>query len=137
MFQLRNVVLFATLVVGATLLSACGAQPSATPPPAGSPPEVVSGFKIAKQHGCLGCHSMDGRKLSASTLKGLPGSNVTLDNGTVVVADEAYMRRTITHPDDEIVKGYKKGVMSAAMKNQPQLSESEINDLVAYMMSLK
>ena len=37
---------------------------------------------------------------------GLYGSQVTLDDGSTVVADDAYIRRSITDPDAQRVAGY-------------------------------
>ena len=44
------------------------------------------------------------------------GSQVPLDNGQTVVADDAYLKESFTDPDAKIVKGFQKGVMAATVK---------------------
>ena len=49
------------------------------------------------------------------SFKGLAGGTSTLTNGQTVTADDAYLERSITDPDAEIVKGYHAGIMAAAI----------------------
>ena len=61
---------------------------------------------MAADVGCQGCHT-DRDTSIAPTWSGLFGSTVELDDGSTVVADEDYIRRSIVDPHAEIVAGYR------------------------------
>lgn len=72
------------------------------------------GLAIIKANACLTCHSLDGSKIIGPTFKGLYGTKriVITDQGEKeVVATDDYIRRSITDPNAEIVKGFSKGLM--------------------------
>jgi hypothetical protein len=55
-----------------------------------------------------------------------------------VTADDAYLRRAIADPDAEIVKGYRAGVMSAAISGFGlDAKPDDVDALVAYLKSQK
>lgn len=92
---------------------------------------VAQGANAYTHLGCAGCHNAnDGR---APKLAGLYGSTVTLSDGHTLLADEAYLERSILDPRADIVRGYYpmmpsyRGVATA----------EEISALVLYMKSLK
>ncbi len=60
----------------------------------------------------------------------LAGSEVELEDGSVVVADEAYLRRSIQEPGAEIVAGY------TTRMPQNSLSDEQIDAVVAYISEL-
>jgi cytochrome c oxidase subunit 2 len=91
-----------------------------------------SGKAIASQNGCAACHSIDGTPLTGPTWRGLFGSNVELADGSTVVADEAYLAESLADPGAKVVLGYLPGVMP-----QYALTESQIEDIVAYLATLK
>ncbi len=93
-----------------------------------------AGRQYAQQFGCLACHSVDGTKLVGPTWKGLFGHEVTLEDGTIVVADEAYLRTSIVNPAAQIVRGYP-NVMPATY--QDQLSQEQIQAIIEYIKSLR
>ena len=51
-------------------------------------------------------------------MKGLAGSSVTLDEGSTVMADDAYLERAILDPDAQIPEGFEAGIMSGAVASQ-------------------
>lgn len=63
-------------------------------------------------------------------------SRLQLDDGTYVVADDAYLRESIAEPDAKTVKGFSKGVMSNVIK-AGSIPPDEVDALVAYIKSLK
>ncbi len=69
------------------------------------------GAKLARRSGCATCHSLDGSPHPGPTWKGLYGQRRVLANGQEVVADEAYLLRSIVEPDAEIAQGFAKGMM--------------------------
>ena len=93
------------------------------------------GALLAKSKGCLACHSVTSTPLeSAPTWFGLFGSTVTLEDGSTVTADEAFLRESIVDPLAKIVQGY--GPTMPATYGT-LLSEEEIANIIAYIMTLK
>jgi len=91
-----------------------------------------SGRALVSQNGCLACHSIDGSALTGPTWRGLAGGTVELGDGTSVVADDAYLAESISDPTAKVVLGYQPGIMP-----QYSLTEAQINDIVAYIATLK
>lgn len=88
-----------------------------------------AGALLYEQYGCITCHG---------TGKGPPfidlyGSNVKLDNGQTVVADDAYLRESILFPTAQIVAGYRP--IMPTFKGQ--LNEDQVLNLIAYIKSLR
>ena len=67
----------------------------------------------------MACHSLSGSAGAGPALDGLAGSSVTLADGSTVTADDEYLERAITAADAQIVKGYRAGVMPAAVAGFP------------------
>ncbi len=99
-------------------------------------PTAALGTKLYTSLGCNACHSLTGAKGVGPTFKGLAGSQVKLDNGQTVTADDVYLISSIEDPDKDIVAGYQKGVMSATIK-PGQISPSDAQALVEYIKTLK
>lgn len=98
---------------------------------------AVSGAAAAGQKvyqaNCATCHSVNGTKIVGPTWKGLYGSKVELESGDTVTVDDAYIKESIETPNAKIVKGY-----PAAMPSfKGVLSDQQINDVIAYMKTLK
>jgi cytochrome c oxidase subunit II len=127
---------FAVLWVAAmaALLGACGGG-SETDEAAPADPQAAAGMQI-HQNSCAGCHSTDGSRRSGPSFSGLAGSQVQLDDGSTVEADDEYLRRAIQEPDAEIVDGYNKGIMSNVVR-EGQFDEEETNQLIAYIKTLR
>lgn len=91
-----------------------------------------SGKAIVSQNGCLACHSIDGTALTGPTWRGLYGSSVELSDSSMVAADEAYLIESVANPAAKVVLGFQPGIMP-----QYSLTESQVNDVVAYLATLK
>jgi cytochrome c oxidase subunit 2 len=93
-------------------------------------PEAAEGLAISRSSGCASCHGSDGQGGLASPFVGLLGSEIELDDGSTVVADEAYIRESITDPD----------ARNAADQRLPMpsnnLSDDEVDLVVAYIVEL-
>ncbi len=61
---------------------------------------------------------------------GLAGSEVELENGSLVVADDSYLRRAISQPAAEIVAGYTTKMPTNA------LSDQQIDAVISYISEL-
>ncbi len=99
----------------------------------GAPGESMeqAGAKVFQADGCPTCHVADGTGLGPSLL-GVYGNPVKLTTGETVIADDAYMRESILLPKAKIVFGYT-GIMPSF---QSQLSEEQLNNLLAYLRAL-
>ena len=88
-------------------------------------------------YGCLACHSLDGTEKVGPTYRGIYGKEVTVitdgEERTVTV-DEGYIRRSVYRPDADIVEGFNEGQMQSY---QGMISEEEIDQIVAYLETLK
>jgi cytochrome c oxidase subunit 2 len=87
------------------------------------------GAQLFQQMGCRACHTAGG---TAPALERLFGSQVQLQSGDTVLADESYIRESILDPRARMVAGY----APIMPPFQGQLSEEELTQLVAYIKSL-
>jgi len=103
--------------------------------PSTSPAQLLArGKALYTSDGCSACHSLTGSAGAGPTFNGLAGSTVTLTNGSTVTADDAYLSRSITAPDAQIVKGYQSGIMSAAVAGYGlDKKPADVQALVAYV----
>lgn len=128
---------FFVLAILVFLLAACGGGGGAAPAPSAGGANVANGEKLFKQTvigsqaGCITCHSLDGSKLVGPTMKGLA---TRAANEVPGLSAEQYIRQSILEPNAHVVKDYPAGVMQS-YKND--LKEQELNDLVAYLLTLK
>ena len=92
---------------------------------------VEEGAALFRQYGCSGCHSPRGT-VHAPLLEGLYRRPVPLQDGSIVTADEAYLRDSILRPKSRIVAGYAPVMPSFA----GQIGEEDLMKLIAYIKSL-
>ncbi len=116
------------VVLVAASAACSGGEESSGPPVTGA---AAEGQQLFRTNGCAACHSVDGSDGVGPTLQGLLGSQVELQGGGTVTADEAYLRESIVNPSAKKVAGY-----SAAMPAR-ELSPSEVDALVAYISALR
>lgn len=103
-----------------------------------TPALVAQGKSIYQSDGCSACHSLTGSAGVGPSFKGLAGSQVALATGQTVTADDAYLERSIADPDAQIVKGYRAGVMPAAIASYNLNGKpADIRALVAFIKSHK
>lgn len=96
------------------------------------PNSVVSvGEVLFQEQGCTSCHQMDGSGAGPSLL-GVFGEEVQLEDGSVVLADEQYIRDSILLPNEQIVANY----ASIMPTYETRLSEEQIMELISYIKSL-
>ena len=68
--------------------------------------EGARGRSIANENGCAACHGTNGQGGVGPAWQGLYGADVVLEDGKTVVADDAYILRSIREPDADLVEGY-------------------------------
>ncbi|MBW3565357.1 MAG: cytochrome c oxidase subunit II [Acidobacteria bacterium] len=89
------------------------------------------GEELFSKYACNTCHT-DDSSARGPTLTGLFGTDVILDTGERVVADEGYLRESILDPREKIVMGF-----DAIMPSfTGQLNEEQVLQLIAYLKSL-
>lgn len=92
------------------------------------------GRALAQARGCAACHAGVG---SDSTIgpswRGLWGTTVTLDDGSQVVADEAYVRASARTPDAQRRPG---DWVRMPTFSPDQLSDTELDLIIAYLREL-
>ena len=97
----------------------------------GNQPLALTGEKLFSELGCVTCHRTDAQGRGPN-LVGIFGKPVLLEDGRTVTADENYVRESILQPAAKIVNGYKP-IMPTF---QGQISDEQLNALVAYVKSL-
>ena len=96
----------------------------------GPPP----GSKLHQEKGCFACHSTDGTPRVGPTFKGLFGKTeevLTAGKERTIVVDEASIRKHITEPSVDIVKGY------PPVMPKVSLTDEELTALVEFIKKLK
>jgi cytochrome c oxidase subunit 2 len=92
---------------------------------------VAAGEKLFTDLACITCHTNDATARGPN-LTNLFGHQVQLQDGSTVVADEAYIRESIVNPQAKIVRGYQP-IMPTF---QGLVSEEQLLQLIAYIRSL-
>lgn len=107
-----------------------------TPPPLPTPeggapedPQAAAGQQIY-QNQCMACHTVNGDDGTGPTWLNLYGSEVTLADGSTVTADDAYIKESILQPAAKVHEGFQ------PIMPPFQLSDDDINALIAYMRTL-
>lgn len=90
-----------------------------------------AGADLFRARGCSGCHDA-AATVHAPPLEGLYGAPVPLSDGSVVTADDAYIRDSILLPQKQIAAGYPPIMPTFAN----QLGEEDVLKLTAYIKSL-
>jgi cytochrome c oxidase subunit II len=100
---------------------------------------ATAGKTLFMRYGCSGCHGSDGSggsqsqsTVRAPSLIGLYGSPVTLVDGTVVKADDRYVRDCIVSPARQRVASYPPVMPSFA----GEISEEDLLKIIAYIKSI-
>lgn len=117
----------AVMAVSALALGACGSDSGSelALSPAGD-----AGRQVALENGCAACHGTNGEGNVGPTFVGLFGSTVELDDGTTVVADEAYITESIKDPNAKRVEGFNLPMP------ETNLSDEEIASVIDYIREL-
>jgi cytochrome c oxidase subunit 2 len=93
---------------------------------------AVQGSRLYANKGCLACHTTSGAPGVGPSWKGIWGKTENTNVGSVKV-DENYIRESIVDPQAKIVAGF--GPVMPTFRGQ--VSDQEINEITAYIESLK
>ena len=103
------------------------------PKKAVEPSQTQAQQLIETQPGCITCHSLEPGVTSVgpsvATIGAEAGSRVS---GT---SAEEYLRESILEPDAHVAEGFAAGIMPKGFATA--LTEQQVNDLVAYMLTLR
>lgn len=91
------------------------------------------GARVAQKRECFACHTTTGQRHIGPTWAGLYDSWVVTSDGRRVIADDAYLTRSMMEPDADVVAGYKP-IMPTFFGILP---EPEVAALVEYIRSLR
>ncbi len=115
------------------LASAQDAAPVPGEPVRAASSIVEEGRRVAAEQGCMKCHSVDGTRHIGPTWTDLYLREEKLASGKRIVADEAYITRSMMDPAAEIVAGFQ-NVMPTY---QGKLTPPEVAAVVEYIKSLR
>lgn len=113
-------------------LAGCGGEAA----PASGGGDAAAGEKVYNEVAaptCGSCHSLEpGVNLVGPSLAGIGAEAASRQSG---VSAEDYLLKSLTQPDAFVVSGYTAGLMPGTYGTQ--LSAEQLDDLVAYLLSLK
>ncbi len=98
---------------------------------AGSGTMASRGAVKFRQFGCSGCHGAHAT-VHAPPLQGLFGSQVRLQDGRTVVADERFVRDAVLLPNKDVPAGYEASMPSF----RGQIDEEQLLEIIAYVKSI-
>ncbi|WP_020675105.1 cytochrome c oxidase subunit II [Geopsychrobacter electrodiphilus] len=93
------------------------------------------GLTLLKEHGCTGCHSLDGSAGVGPSLFQLNGKQIevkTQGQERKLTVDADYLRRSIREPKADVVEGFQP-IMPAFEKDQ--LNEADQQAIVDYLLN--
>jgi cytochrome c2 len=131
---MRKVTLL-TLLVLAVSLAACGGgtSPTAAPSGGGNAAEGKTIFTQVASPPCNSCHSVE----PGVTMVGPSLATIGSAAGSMVsgMSAEEYIHQSIVDPNAFIAQGFSANIMPANYGTQ--LTDQQLNDLIAYLMTLK
>lgn len=96
---------------------------------------VDPAIPIMEEFGCLDCHSLDDSADERLSLKGLLGATrIVIADGEekLVVVDDAYLRRSITDPSAEVVKG-----QDDSMEAPEDITKEQLDEIIRFLKGEK
>ncbi len=95
---------------------------------------VELGERLFTLKTCSSCHTLDGNKLVGPSFKDLYGSDREQEDGSVLFADEAYLRDSIMDPTSAVTKGYPPS-MPDFSAGPLKIEENELIGLIEFIKS--
>jgi cytochrome c oxidase subunit 2 len=92
------------------------------------------GAQAFKTNGCAACHSVDGSKLVGPSFLGAYGRQETLEDGSTITVDDAYILESIRQPAKKVIQGF-----PAVMQpyGAEVISDETVADIIEYIKTLK
>ncbi len=137
---MRKSVLFTVvvLILAALALTACGGGGSSS-----DGPDIAKGEQLYNQatlgsnsaEGCASCHKFDASEGDESDAPFTAGSGARAETAVPGLSAEEYLLESIVNPDAYVVEGFNAGDMYQTW--EAELSEQQIADIVAYLLTVK
>ena len=126
----------AVLFITAVLLTACGGGAGN----AANGDKLFHQAKIGALPGCATCHSTEpGKVITGPSLAGIAtdAAQTPSEEGYEGAAKDAagFLRESILNPDVDVPEEFQSGVMPQTYRSE--LTDQQLNDLVAYLLTLK
>jgi cytochrome c oxidase subunit 2 len=116
-------------VVAAAVMAAIGACGTPAPNRALSA-AAEAGRDIAISKGCTACHGNNGEGGVGPAWVGLFGSTVELTGGATAIADEQYLRQSITDPEAAVAAGF------TVSMPKVDLTDDQVDAIIDYIEEL-
>jgi mono/diheme cytochrome c family protein len=117
--------LSALILTSALFLASCGGGGDTSGDPVAAGEDLFAEVVIGTQAGCITCHSLDeGVVIVGPSMAGV-GARL----------DEAAMRESILDPNAVLVEGFPADTMPPVWADE--LSDEQVDQLVAYLLTLK
>jgi len=120
-----TLLILALLIISAMALSACGGDSGTSDDPAAAGKALFAETIIGTQAGCSTCHSLDADTVIVGPSMAGIGSS----------SDAAAIRESILDPNAVLVDGFPADTMPPVWGDE--LSDKQVDQLVAYLLSLK
>jgi len=126
--------LFVFVLMLSVALTACGGGgEESTDDAAAAGEKLFSQTVIGAQAGCATCHSLEaGMVVVGPSMDGIAGRAASTVSG---MSAEDYLKESILEPDAYLVAGFPAGTMPQVWEDE--LTSEQVNQLVAYMLTLK
>lgn len=85
---------------------------------------------LVQSRGCLACHSLDGSPGIGPSWAGTYGTERLLQDGSSVVMDEAYLRRSVQEPAAQVLQGFDNVMVPASF------TDAELRALTGLLQEL-
>jgi cytochrome c oxidase subunit 2 len=102
------------------------------------------GQKWYEDYGCNACHSLDGTVVVGPSWQGLYGSERVFDDGTSLVADDAYITSSIYTPNLHVLQDFTPNLMPQNFQDRFAEEEAKyggqiniVEDLIAFIKTLE
>lgn len=138
---MRKTILFTMiiLIISAMALTACGGGAADGPVvgDAAHGEELYNRATLGKKssEGCVSCHNFDATQGDESNAPYTAGTGTRAETRVPGFSAEEYIHESIVTPDAYVVEGFNAGDMYQSWAED--LSEQEIADLVAYLLTTK
>jgi len=96
-------------------------------------PPAEIGAEVYAARGCKTCHTLDGKKGTGPTFKGMFGRQEKLKGGDTIIVDEPYIKESILTPQAKIVDGFNPIMPPFA----GQLTDKQIEGVVEFIKTLE
>ena len=125
------------LTVSAMALTACGGGDSSEGPNAANGEKLYNQATLGSSsaEGCASCHNMDASEGDETDAPFTAGTATRAESRVPGLSAEEYIIDSIINPDAYLVEGYEAGSMYQTWGND--LSEAQIADIVAYLLTVK